>query len=163
MKPPKKKKPKIFAYAPRLIALLKRPGGITVEQATAAANANLETIRRQSLVELDKVIARIVAMREPLRDAPSPELTDKLYGLAGTVIGIAGSFGLDEVQAAAASMCELIDELDLQKRVAFEAVDVHLRGLQILRSPGQETSPQNAAAVLAGLAEVVRAVSSKRA
>jgi chemotaxis protein histidine kinase CheA len=163
MKPVRKKKPKIFAYAPRLIALLKRPGGLTAEQATAAANANLATIRSQSLMELDKVIARIVDMRDALRADPSPAQTDKLYGLAGTVIGIAGAFGLADVQAAAASLCELIDELDLQKRSNFDAIDVHLQGLKMLRMPGQAATPQDAAAILAGLTDVVRTVAAKRA
>ncbi|MHB8286615.1 MAG: hypothetical protein ACYDD1_18330 [Caulobacteraceae bacterium] len=159
----KKKKAKVYAYKPRLIALLKRPGGITAEQAATAATANLAAIRRDSLAELDKVVARLLDMREALKTDPSASRTDRLHGLAATVISIAGSFELADVQAAAASLCALIDELDNQKRTNFEAVDVHLRGLQMLRTPGQETSPQDAAAILAGLADVVKAVSAKRA
>lgn len=163
MKPTKTKKVKIFAYAPRLIALLKRPGGLTVEQATVAANANLQTIRGQSLAELDKVITRIVDLRETLRVEPSPAHIDSLYTLAGTVIGIAGAFGLTDVQAAAASLCELIDELELQKRTNFKAIDVHLQGLKMLSMSGAAVSPQDTAAVLSGLAEVVGAVAAGRA
>ncbi len=159
----KKRKAKIYLYKPRLIELLKRPGGITAEQATTAANANLATIRRASLAELDKVVARLLDLREALRTDPSPALTDRLHALAGTVTSIAGSFGLADVQAAATSLGELIDELDNQKRTSFEAVDVHLRGLQMLRTPGLDATPQDAAAILAGLAEVVKAVSAKRA
>jgi chemotaxis protein histidine kinase CheA len=157
------KKAKLSAYRPRLISLLKRPGGVTAEQATRAAQDNLETIRRQSLAELDKVVAKLAGMRETLRTEPSAAHTDQIYGLAGAVIGIAGAFGLSEVQAAASSLCELIDELDLQKRSNFEAIDVHLRGLQLLRTPGQEMSPDEAAAVVAGLIDVVKTVGAKRA
>lgn len=157
----KKKKAKLSAYKPRLIALLKRPGGITAEQATMAAEANLETIRRQSLIELDKVIARLLDMREGLRTDPSPTQTEQLYALAGTITGIAGSFGLVDVQAAAASLCELIDELDLQKRDNFEAIDVHLRGLRLLRMPEQEASPADGAVILSGLADVVKTIAKR--
>lgn len=158
-----KKKAKLSAYKPRLVSLLKRPGGVTAEQATKAAQDNLGGIRRQSLIELDKVVAELTGMREALRTEPFAAQTDRLYALAGTVAGIAGAFGLGDVQAAASSLCELIDELDMQKRSSFEAVDVHLRGLQLLRTPGQEMSADEAAAILVGLSDVVKAVGAKRA
>ncbi len=158
-----KRKAKLSAYKPRLASLLKRPGGVTAEQATKAAQDNLGSIRQQSLIELDKTVAELAGMREALKTEPFAAQADHLYALAGTVAGIAGAFGLSDVQAAASSLCELIDELDVQRRSSFEAIDVHLRGLQLLRTPGQEMSPGEAAAILAGLSDVVKTVVAKKA
>lgn len=156
-------KAKLFTYAPRLIAMLQRPGGVTVEEATRAADANLTTIRRQSLAELDRVIARMQAMGETLTARPSAEQTGKLYALASTVTGIAGAFTLTRVQAAACSLCELLDELNGQGRWNFEAVEVHLHGLQKLHAPEPGATDEDLDRVLSGLAEVVKAVNAGRA
>ena len=138
---------------------LRKPGGVTMEQAVARANGRLEAMRDAKVSAVDEMILALATDMEPVStDADMYfEITD-IYALAG-------SFGLRHVGQAAKSLCELIEANDdadeemvvSDKRAAAlkNAVRVHVESLKALRRPEMLENEAGRELLVTGLESVV--------
>ncbi len=101
----------IPAHVRRFANLVNRPGGQTAEEAIGAASTNLATIRDKLVGAIDTTLMRMQALGATLQAGHDPAVTQELYNLANTIIGLAGTAGLGSLGEVSYSLCELIDRL----------------------------------------------------
>ena len=145
-----------FKVKSRLATLAFQSGGISANQALKQADAGLDSLREPGLAALDSALAEIDARYGPAAANRMNEPLDELYRLSCNVIDMAlfvpGS-GMDD---AARSFCGLVDlshELDIP---AWDAIDVHIEALRLLRMAGAAMSAQQRQTILDGLIKVTR-------
>jgi len=135
-----------------LTQLLKKPGGVPVAEAVAAAQANLATLKPQCMTELHTLLEAAEKVFARLGATYDDEGVAALYQTAVRGIGLGDVCGAGSVDVALTSLCDLLDHLKTNERYDPEAVGVHLRAWRLLIST--EIPPEGAQAVLAGLNRV---------
>ena len=120
------------AHSKRLAGLVNRPGGITEDEAVAAAAANLETIRDKTLQELGVAMLRMHEIGALLQNSRDLAALGELYDLSNMIIGVAGVFGMAALSGVAYSLCELIDRLRISGTWNSNAIRVHLDSLRLM-------------------------------
>jgi hypothetical protein len=148
---------KFIPYTNRLAKLIKLPGGKTVEQAMADADANLKEIEGPCLVVLDELIARIRGLAETPQ--PTVDDLDEIYARSNEIVGLGGVFGMKDLSAAAYSLCELVDRTRDRGGPDRQAMMVHVDSLRLMRMGGAIEEAERAK-MLDGLASVVRRVAA---
>ncbi len=151
-------KPISFHPEKRLALALRRPGGLSVEEAIARAGLRLESVRDKCVAALDEKIKALAA------EAPTDEAHNRICALATEIFGLAGTFGLIELAQAAQSLCALLaSKSDCPAASAgapnvgekFAAsVRVHIDALRTLRRPELAGDAVARAAVVQGLRQV---------
>ena len=145
----------------RLGAMILGGGGKTAVEAVKIADAVLEELRPRMLVDLDGRLEELEARFGPKAAARADEPLQALYDCALAAVELSGALpnsGLDE---AARAICELVSRSD---GVAdWEAVDVHLAAVKMLRVGGRSLAEPQRAAILQGLADVCQKVVDRRA
>ena len=144
----------------RLATAVRTPGGKTVAEAVAGAEANLAAIRGDCIAAVDAILAAMTELSPVLKAAPGPEPLARLYALADEMIGIAPLADLPAVGAAAFSACELVDAFTETGSWNWDAVAVHLNGLKLLRAMGDDIDEAAREQVLEGLRAVVRRIAT---
>ncbi len=147
----------------RLAAVVRKPGGKTIADAVAGAEANLEAIRDDCVAAVDAILAAMTELATVLKAMPTAESQAKLYDLADEMIGVAAIANLPAVGTAAFSVCELIDAFTERQAWNWDAVAVHLNGLKLLRAMGDQINEAAREQVLDGLRAVVRRVGAAEA
>jgi len=147
----------------RLAAVVRKPGGKTIAEAVAGAEANLVAIRDDCVAAVDAILAAMVELSAVLKAMPTPQHLSKLYELADEMIGVAAIAHLPAVGTAAFSVCELVDAFTETGAWNWEAVAVHLNGLKLLRAMGDQIDEAAREQVLDGLRAVVRRVGTAEA
>jgi len=142
----------------RLAAAVRAPGGKTIAEAVAGAEAKLEDIRGDCLASLDQILASMAELIENPDQAPREEVAAGLYELSNDVVGIAGVAGLGDMGKAAFSFCDLLDAFIEQGSWNAAAVEVHMNGLKLLRSMSDKIGEAGRAQILEGLFAVVRRI-----
>lgn len=137
----------------RLARLVQDRGGLMAKDAIAAAEVGVESLRENCMAELDEVLAEIER-----RFAPGParevETFDTLYALTLRIIDV-GTFVADAgVDQAAISLAALTDSCAEAGVWRWEAIDVHLHALRLLRSVGASLPPADRQSMLEGLYKV---------
>jgi hypothetical protein len=135
-----------------LAQLLKKPGGVPVAEAVAAAQANLADLRPQCMSELHNLLEAAEKVFAGLGSTYDQAGVASLYQTAVRGIGLGDVCGAGSVDVALTSLCDLLDHLKTNERYDAEAVGVHLRAWRLLIST--EIPPEGAQAVLAGLNRV---------
>jgi len=115
----------------RLAKLIRRPGGLTVRRAMAAAEANVHSIRDRCAVAIDRTI-------EEIRDLNSQghglKNATALYRMSNSIIGTAGAIGMPHLAEAAFSLCETLDRMMNAQRWDSAPVEVHIAAMSRLRT-----------------------------
>lgn len=138
----------------RLAALIKDKGGILAQDAIVAAEAGVESLREASMVALDDALGEIerrFGKGAPDRDSESFE---SLYLLASKVIDVSMFVAEAGIDKAAMSLCGLADSCMTGGAWRWDAVDVHLKGLKLLRAMGAQLPVEQRDAMLQGLYRV---------
>jgi hypothetical protein len=154
---------KIYFPKIRLTELVMKPGGMTRDDAVAAAIANVQSISGEG----DKVmLASIQAIEKIVTSCGGKLDAGKLEEIlvhADQIITLSGTFGYDALDRATRSLCDTIETLLAGKTADLAPVAVHVDAMRLF-SPGK-TVPQGAAAeaVLAELARVLAYYRSKAA
>lgn len=156
------RKPLSFIPQQRLTSLLSKGGGITATEAIARASQRLEAIRTQCVDALDAKIDMLAA------ESAAPAST-MIYSLAADIYNLAGTFGLDELAAAAKSLCDLLGNTSgLQGAPRthedaryLESVRVHIDALRTLRRPELSGDVAGRKAVVRGLRQVASRTASE--
>lgn len=151
------KKPITFTPDQRIVSLMRRPGGVSVEEALANANRRLANVRESCIAALDGKI-------EALARCASSDAADlaEAYAFASEIYSLAATFEVKELAAAAESLCDLLvahkeapDGKPEAARGMLEALRVHTNALRTLRRPDLAGDAAGRAAVVAGLRQVV--------
>ena len=142
-----------FRAPNRLSMLVRANGGVTVKDALAAADAALEPLRAESLAVLDAALAEIEARfgRSAATNRASGAFQD-LYALALRIIDVSGFLPDSCVDQAAVSFCALVDNCAEAGTWRWDAVDVHINALRLLRTA--DLDPDQRRAVIEGLNKV---------
>ena len=142
----------------RLAAAVRAPGGKTIAEAVAGAEARLEDIKDDCLGSLDKILASMGELVENPNYLPREEVLSGLYDLSNDIVGIAGVAGLGDMGKAAFSFCDLLDVFIEQGGWNAAAVEVHMNGLKLLRTMSDKIGEAGRAQILEGLFAVVKRI-----
>lgn len=143
--------------ANRLATLVHQPGGLVIDEAIDAANANLELIRGPMVQRIEVMVERMQAIGAVLESDLDAEALDELYTLANSVVGMAGVFGLECLGQVSCSLCTLIDHLRTSTVWDGRALCVHMDSLRLLR-PGTMQDLAQQDAIVAALRRVLETV-----
>ena len=142
----------------RLAAAVRAPGGKTIAEAVAGAEARLEDIKDDCLASLDSILASMAELIENPNYLPREHVLAALYELSNDVVGIAGVAGLGDMGRAAFSFCDLLDAFIDQGGWNAAAVEVHMNGLKLLRTMSDKIGEAGRAQILEGLFAVVKRI-----
>lgn len=142
-----------FRAPNRLSMLVRADGGMMAKDALAAADAALEPLRAESLAVLDAALAEIEArFGRSAAATRASGLHQDLYTLALRIIDVSGFLPGSCVDQAATSFCALVDNCAEAGVWRWDAVDVHINALRLLRAT--DLSPDQRRAVIDGLNKV---------
>lgn len=111
----------------RLAQLVNRPGGLTVNEAVAAAETSLAGLRSRGELDTAATIAQMQALAIGLEPR-----ADELYRMSNSLIGIGGVFGWHAISDVAQSLCTLIERLRLNRHWDENAIKLHVDSLRLL-------------------------------
>jgi hypothetical protein len=142
-----------FRAPNRLSMLVKANGGVMAKDALTAADAALEPLRAESLAVLDAALAEIEArFGKPAATTRASQAYRDLYALALRIIDVSGFLPGSCVDQAAISFCALVDNCAEADAWRWDAVDVHINALRLLRTSGLGADQRRA--VIDGLNKV---------
>jgi hypothetical protein len=140
----------------RLAAIAFQSSGVSANQALKQADKGLESLRGPGLAAIDAALAEIEARYGHGAPNRLGEPFEELYRLSAGVIDMAmfvpGS-GLDDAARCFCSLVDLSHELDIR---AWDAVEVHIEALKLLRTAGAAMSAAQRQSILDGLVQVTR-------
>jgi len=142
----------------RLAAAVRAPGGKTIAEAVAGAEAKLEDIRDDCLASLDSILVSMAELIANPSGAAPEDVAAGLYELSNDIVGIAGVAGLGDMGQAAFSFCDLLDVFVEQGGWNVAAVEVHMNGLKLLRTMSDKIGEAGRAQILEGLFAVVKRI-----
>ncbi len=126
-------KVQVITVENRLAKLARAPGGRTIEQALAAAEA-----------------AAVAAARA----SGDPESFGAVYDISNAIYGIASAFALHALAEAAFSLCDVADHFRSGAEANWPAVNVHVDGIRLLAALREKAGAQGAESILDGLRRV---------
>lgn len=138
----------------RLASMIKDKGGILAKDAVAAAEAGVETLRESSMAALDEALGEIEGRFGRAAPDRARESAEALYLLASRVIDVSLFVADAGIDKAAMSLCGLADSCAAAGAWRWDAVDVHLNALKLLRAHGAELPVEQRDAMLQGLYQV---------
>lgn len=142
-----------FRAPNKLSMLVRANGGVLAKDALAAADAALEPLRAESLALLDATLAEIDArFGKPAAATRGGAAYQDLYTLALRIIDVSGFLPDSRVDQAAISFCALVDNCAEAGVWRWDAVDVHINALRLLRAA--DLGPDQRRAVVDGLNKV---------
>jgi hypothetical protein len=142
-----------FRAPNRLSMLVKAGGGKMAKDALAAADAALEPMRAPSLAVLDAALAQIDGQfGKPAAATRDAQAYQDLYALALRIIDVSGFLPGSLVDQAAISFCALADNCAEAGAWRWDAIDVHINALRLLRAGG--LTPDQRRAVIDGLNKI---------
>lgn len=140
----------------RLASMIKDRGGLMAKDALAAAEANVEALRESSLAALDAALEAIEARFGPAAPDRASEEFETLYTMTLKVVDVSGFAADAGVDEAAVSLCALVDACAEAGAWRWDAVDVHLSALRLLRNVGASLPAAHRRGMLDGLHKVVQ-------
>jgi hypothetical protein len=141
----------------RLKQLVAAPGGMRAIDAIARAEQRLEAISETCLAGIDAKIEELSLLSATRgSDGGAGPTVDRIYQISNEVFAEGGVFGRAALSTAAHSLCELTGPGNDADGSVWEAIDVHVQSMKVLRRSDVETSDQMCRAVLDGLRAVSR-------
>ena len=138
----------------RLGKLTRAKGGVAVGEALKQADVAIEGLREASLAVIDENLAEIYNLYGPGSSRRASEPLDRLYELASRIIDAGGGLPESGLEEAARAVCELIARSRASDVRDWDAIDVHVATLKVLRAEGQKLSAIQRQTILQGLSEV---------
>ena len=141
------------AHTKRLAQLINQPGGITAQEAVAAAEQQLEGLRERGLSDITATIRAVQALASGLPPEELEARGNELYRMSNSLIGVAGVFGKSGVGDVALSFCTLIERMTLARHWDRNAIQAHLDSLRLLSQDG--VTQEEVVTIRAALRQVV--------
>lgn len=138
----------------RLSTLVDQPGGVSVGVALHQARVNLAGLEARSRDIIQQQVAALGAMPVPV--GADDGMLDTAYAHASAVIDAAGPFELNDLCAAAANLCDLIDAAPDGQPFDWRVVTVHAQALRLLLTLPSDAAEARAK-VLDSLKDVLKA------
>ncbi len=138
----------------RLAQMIKGRGGLLAKDAIAAAELGIEGLREASLAALDASLAEIESRFGKGVDTRDAEAFETLYTLALRIIDVSMFVTDSGVDQAAISLAALADSCLEAGVWRWDAVDVHLHALRLLRGVGASLPEAARQSMLDGLYKV---------
>lgn len=143
-----------FRPTNRLTALIKERGGLMAKDAIAAAEAGVESLRESSMAALDAAMAEIERRFGRSAADRQSEPFEGLYVLASSILDVSAFVTDAGIDKAAISLCTLVDSCESAGAWRWDAVDVHINALRLLRAHGAELPVDQRDGMLQGLYQV---------
>lgn len=145
-----------FRVKTKLATVALNNGGMTVRDALVQADKAIADLSGEAIVRIDALVAEIDRRFGNRAAARKAESLEDLYELSSGIIDVAFAIPQSGVDRAARALCDLID-LSLERQVCdWEAIDVHVEALKMLRTMGDDVPVAHREAVLDGLGRVMR-------
>jgi hypothetical protein len=128
----------------RLSSLIDSQGGVSVGVALTRARTNIAALRSRALEEITRHIAILSAVPAPADAATAQDLLAQVYRSASDVVDAAAPFELEEICAAAISLCEVADRLSTEADPDWRVIEVHIQSLRLLNVLPPEASQERA-------------------
>lgn len=138
----------------RLSKLIKDRGGLMAKDAILAAEAGVEGLREASLIVLDETMAEIERRFGPGAPDRGKESFEALYGLTMRMIDVStfvSDAGLDQASISLAATADSCAEAGYWR---WNAIDVHLDALRLLRAVGAQLPVADRQSMIEGLYKV---------
>jgi hypothetical protein len=137
----------------RLSRLIDDAGGMTVGTALAEADTLTQSMREAALQAVVEGLGDLEGLvGAGPEEGEETRWLERIYGLAYGLLELAGPFGLEDMCAAAYSLCALADGQRRQRRLNAEPIRLHVAALRLLTRDGE--SDETRKEVLAGLAHI---------
>lgn len=136
--------------------------GLTADEACARAGVQLDFIAEDVKWELSGVLTALHDLVDQLDRPDRKALLARLFAQANEVFSAGATLGLDNIGAAAHSLCRLTDLLQTNDAWDKQAIALHLHALQYLH-PDRGMTGEAAATLLSGLHEVTERVAKRLA
>lgn len=137
----------------RLAEQVSGPGGVTVNEAVAAAERGIKSIEARGLEEIAQTVARMQRLGRSLAGARTDQDAAALYAASNTLLGVAAAFGLPSLGDVAFSLCALLEQFSLSGQWRMAPVQLHLDALALLHAGGAPHS--EIAGMIAALRQIV--------
>lgn len=145
-----------FRVKSKLSKAIGPSGGISAALALKRANDGLKAIRVPCIADVDANLATIYGQFGPGGTKRSEEALEDLYELATRIIDVSICLQGSGIDLAARALCDLIDLSETLGVCDWQAVDVHIDALKLLRTAGLAMGESQINHVLDGLARVAR-------
>jgi len=144
-----------FIRAPNKLALLARSkDGLSAGEAVRRANVALQSLEAASVDIIDENLALIDQAYGPGNPDRVNLSLDGLYDHASRIIDAGGGLPGSGLAECARKVCELVDRSRANHTRDWDAVDVHIATLKVLRAQGQSLTAAQRKSVLKGLSDV---------
>jgi hypothetical protein len=147
-------KARIFAVENKLAQITREPGGRTIENAVRSAETRVESTRGASISALVKKAEQLTALSVEGRASGDVSAFNTIYDVSNAIFGLAGSFGMKALAEAAFSLCDLADWFRGGEPANWPAIDVHVDGIRLLATLGDNAGATGADSILDGLRRV---------
>ena len=128
----------------KLSQLIDSAGGVSIKTALAQAETNLAALEPRAMSEIEDRIAELEAILAPDRPEDEQAALDLAYRAASGVIDAAAPFGLEDLCAAAARLCDLIDAACTDRPFDWRVLPVGARTLRMLISLPADATAERA-------------------
>jgi hypothetical protein len=146
---------KIIPVKNRLGQLLRKPGGISRDDALAAADQNVDTLREEFVAAIPTEIAALEAMLNATgRKHVTRDDLEAMLRRAGQLLTLSGTFGFAILDDVVKRFCDLIIGMIEQGIDKGAPVAVHLRTMRLVCPGGAELSKLEAEHMLESLERV---------
>jgi hypothetical protein len=140
----------------RLAARTLARGGQAAGDSVNRAEQAIKALSEVSLKLIDDHLAEIARLYGDVALRPETGDLQGLYDRALDIIDVSSGLPDSGLEDAARAVCDLVSRSQLANAFDWEAVDVHLAALKVLRANGQTLTLAQRQVILQGLAEVTK-------
>ena len=126
--------PKYFFPMNQLAIALRSAPPRSAAECLRAASANLLTIAADCRREVDVRLERLGKCCSASSDPPSDQDLQEIYDLTLQLIGVSSAAGLPDLDAAASSLCDVVDGMITRHEARLEPIAVHFSTMRLLRT-----------------------------
>ena len=137
----------------RLSELVQRFGGLSREEAVAAAVIQLETMRAEADAEVEASIVRLENMADQAASG-SEAAMKQMLPLCDQIVTLAGTYNYIALDKATRSLCDLLDGLLSAGKQDRPSIRVHVQTIRML-APGNSLPPEHVEVMLFELAKLL--------
>ncbi|MET0545100.1 MAG: hypothetical protein ABWZ40_02210 [Caulobacterales bacterium] len=134
--------------------MVDRPDGIKISDAIKRAEAKIEAYKETGLAAIDEKIAEMQTLCASLKAGSSAPDERKIYLLANDVFAAAALYNQMELSEAAYSLCDLLGNRAENIPLVWDAINVHVASMRLLRQAPDHAEAEQRQHVLAGLKQV---------
>jgi hypothetical protein len=139
----------------RLTELAARSGGILREQAVEEAKKSIDSLRDLALETIEVSLRAIEAIAYSAKDKHlGRDDMKEILAQADHVVTMTATFGLDTLECAAKSLCDVTDGLLTRESTDAAPIVVHVQTMRLLAPGGMALDAEQSQRVLSELTKV---------